>query len=110
MPKIHLTDTFVSTAVCPTGKGQEIYWDYPVDAAGQIRNGSVSGLGLRVTALGAKSFVHAYRFNRKRYRKALGSIIVMSVASARMAVTNRERLIEAGENPDMDETNPRRIH
>lgn len=110
MPKIHLTDTYVANAICPPGKDQEIFWDYPVDAMGTIRNGSVAGLGLRVTALGAKSFVHAYQFNRKRYRKVLGSIIVLSVASARMAVANRERLLEAGENPDMDETNPRRIH
>ncbi len=110
MPKIHLTDAFVANAGCPPNKDQEIYWDYPVDGVGQIRNGSVSGLGLRVTVLGAKSFVHAYLFNGKRYRKALGSIVVLSVASARMAVTNRERLLQAGENPDRDESNPRRIH
>jgi integrase len=110
MPKIYLTDALVYNAQCPDGKDQEIYWDYPVGADGQIRNGSVSGLGLRVTALGAKSFVHTYQFNGKRYRKALGSIVVLNVASARLAVGNRERQLEAGENPDLDQTDPRRAH
>lgn len=110
MAKIHLTDLFVANAVCPPKKDQEIFWDYPVAADGQIRNGSVSGLGLRVTELGNKSFIHAYRFNGKRYRKVLGSTVVLSVSSARMAVAQRERQLEAGENPDLDDNDPRRAH
>ncbi len=110
MPKIHLTDSFVFEARCPPGKDQEIYWDYPVGADGSIRNGSVSGLGLRVTALGNKTFVHAYVFNHRRIRKALGSTVVLSVSSARMAVTERQRKVDAGENPDLDENDPRRMH
>lgn len=99
MPKLFLTDPFVSGASCPAGKDQEIYWDYPVGGDGVIRSGSVSGLGLRVTALGNKTFVHAYVFNQKRHRKALGSSIVLSVSSARMAVVEREKQLEAGETP-----------
>jgi integrase len=110
MPKIYLTDSLILTAGCPADKDQEIYWDYPVGADGQSRNGSVSGLGLRVTALGSKSFVHAYQFNGKRYRKALGSPVVLNVASARLTVGQRERQLEAGENPDFEEDNPRRAH
>ncbi|MFK0207723.1 tyrosine-type recombinase/integrase [Agrobacterium sp. NPDC090283] len=110
MPKIYLTDLLVSGASCPAEKDQEIYWDYPVGGDGVIRNGSVSGLGLRVTALGNKTFVHAYMFNQKRHRKALGSNIVLNVASARLAVIDREKRLEAGENPDLDENDPRRIH
>ena len=110
MPKFYLTDTLVLTANCPTGKDQEIYWDYPVGTDGHIRNGSVSGLGLRVTALGNKTFVHAYQFNGKRYRKALGSTILLNVASARLSVGQRERQLEAGENPDFDGEDPRRAH
>ncbi|MCW0983287.1 integrase family protein [Agrobacterium sp. BT-220-3] len=110
MPKLFLTDPFVSGASCPAGKDQEIYWDYPVGGDGVIRSGSVSGLGLRVTALGNKTFVHAYVFNQKRHRKALGSSIVLSVSSARMAVVEREKQLEAGENPDLDENDPRRVH
>lgn len=110
MPKIYLTDNLVFEALCPAGKDQEIYWDYPVGADGRIRNGSVSGLGLRVTTLGAKSFVHAYQFNGKRCRKVLGTAVALDVGSARLSVRNREQQLEAGENPDLDSTNPRRAH
>lgn len=109
MPKIYLTDAFIFEARCPAGKDQEIYWDYPVGGDGSIRNGSVSGLGLRVTALGNKTFVHAYIFNHRRIRKALGSTVVLGVSSARMAVTERQRKVDVGENPDLDENDPRRI-
>ncbi|MFS8050872.1 tyrosine-type recombinase/integrase [Rhizobium sp. BR 314] len=110
MPKLYLTDSVVFSASCPAGKDQEIYWDYPLGTDGQIRNGSVSGLGLRVTALGNKTFVHAYQFAGKRYRKALGSTVILNVASARLAVGQRERQIQAGENPDLDDDDPRRTH
>jgi len=110
MPKLFLDDSVVLTSDCPSEKDQEIYWDHPVGQDGRIRNGSVSGLGLRVTALGHKSFVHAYQFNGKRYRKALGSTVVFNVASARMAVGQRQRQLEAGENPDFEDSDTRRAH
>ncbi len=108
MPNIYLTDDLVFRVTCPAKKDQEIYWDYPVGEGGAIRSGSVSGLGLRVTALGNRTFVHAYIFNQKRHRRSLGSTIVLNVASARLAVINREQQLKAGENPDADENDPRR--
>ncbi|WP_245331323.1 integrase family protein [Mesorhizobium sophorae] len=110
MPKLFLTDDLVFTASCPLGKGQEIYWDYPVGVDGRIRSDSVSGLGLRVTELGHKAFVHAYTFNGRRYRTVLGSTVVLNVSSARLAVGKRQRRLEAGNNPDFDRTDPRRAH
>ncbi|MER8606591.1 integrase family protein [Mesorhizobium sp. M0663] len=110
MPKLFLDESVVLAADCPSEKDQEIYWDHPVGQDRRIRNGSVSGLGLRVTALGHKSFVHAYQFNGKRYRKALGSTVVLNVASARLAVGQRQRQLEAGENPDFDDRDTRRAH
>jgi integrase len=110
MPKLYLTDPFVSNVLCPAGKDQEIYWDHPLGEDGHIRNGSMAGLGLRVTAMAAKSFIHAYQFNGKRYRKTLGSSVVLSVSSARLEVHNRQRQLKAGENPDLDRTDPRRMH
>jgi integrase len=110
LAKVFLTETVLSSAICPQNKDQEIYWDYPVASDGQIRNGSMPGLGLRVTALGNKSFVHAYRFNGKRYRKVLGSTVLLSIASARLTVAQRERQLAAGENPDLDNADPRRAH
>lgn len=110
MPKIFLTDEVVFEAICPDDKDQEFFWDYAVAANGQIHNGSVSGLGLRVTALGHKAFVHAYRFNGKRCRSVLGTAAVLSVASARLAVISREQELEAGRDPDVDRVDPRRKH
>ncbi|MER8995573.1 integrase family protein [Mesorhizobium sp. M0678] len=110
MPKLFLDESVVLSADCPSEKDQEIYWDHPVGRDRRIRNGSVSGLGLRVTALGHKSFVHAYQFNGKRYRKALGSTVLLNVASARLAVGQRQRQLEAGENPDFDDRDTRRAH
>lgn len=110
MPRLFLTDSLIHSAHCPSGKDQELYWDHPVGADGHIRNGSVSGLGLRVTALGHKSFVHAYQFNGKRYRKALGSTVSLDVSSARQAVGERQRRLDAGENPDFDDVDTRRAH
>lgn len=110
MPKLFLEDSFVLGASCPPEKDQEFYWDHPVGQDGRIRNGSVAGLGLRVTELGHKSFVHAYHFNGKRYRKALGTTVVLNVASARMAVGQRQRQLEAGENPDFEDSPGGRTH
>ncbi|MBM2716154.1 DUF4102 domain-containing protein [Mesorhizobium caraganae] len=58
----------MKTLTCPAGRDQITYWDHPIGQDGRIRNGSVSALGLRVTALGRKSFIHDYKFNGKRYR------------------------------------------
>ncbi|HVV71630.1 MAG TPA: integrase family protein [Verrucomicrobiae bacterium] len=105
-----MTDEFVFSVLCPAGKDQEIYWDYAVAENGQIRNGSVSGLGVRVTALGSKAFVHGYQLNGKRCRKVLGSTVVLSVASARLKVIQRQQELEAGKDPDLDRIDPRRKH
>lgn len=110
MPQLFLTDDTVLWASCPSGKDQEIYWDYPVGDGGRIRNGSVAGLGLRVTALGNKTFVHAYQFNGRRCRKALGSATTQSVSSARLAVIERQKQLDAGKDPDLDRIDTRRKH
>ncbi|CVI17455.1 putative integrase protein [Agrobacterium fabacearum CFBP 5771] len=110
MPRLYLTDALVREARCPAGKDQEIYWDCPVASDGSIKHGSVAGLGLRVTVLGNKTFVHGYIFNRRRIRKAIGSTVVLTVAAARMAVSDRERKVDTGENPDLDENDASRIH
>lgn len=110
MPSLFLTDAFVFNAHCPSGKDQEIYWDHPIAEGGRVRNGSVSGLGLRVTALGRKAFVHAYQLNGRRYRKAIGSTVSMNVGEARLAVIERQQELDAGENPDINRVDPRRKH
>jgi len=89
----------VKNAVCGEGKSQEIFCDCPEDRLGAIHSGSVSGLGLRVTAKGAKSFVHAYRFNGRAKRRVIGTPANMNVASARLLVQQRNSEIESGIDP-----------
>lgn len=109
MPKIFLSDTFVQNVQFPTDKSQEFYWDHPTTPDGKVLSGSVTGLGLRVTAMGNKAFVHAYAFNGQRRRMVLGSPPVLNVASARLAVGTRERQISSGESPDLA-IDPRKKH
>src|SRR5689334_15727121 len=106
MPQIYLSDALVSNAICTAGKKQEIFWDHSIGADGQVRKGAVSGLGLRVSYLGHKSFVHDYQWRGRRRRQVLGTTTVLNVGSARIAVTNRERLLSMGENPDADNVDP----
>ena len=100
LAKIFLTDAIVEMAICAPDKSQEIFRDGPKGMDGKIRSGSVTGLGLRVTALGAKTFVHSYRFNGKHRRAAIGTPTNMNVASARLLVMAREQQIEQGIDPD----------
>ncbi|WP_349958058.1 integrase family protein [Rhizobium sp. ZPR3] len=97
-----MTDSVVLTLNCQSGRRQEFYWDHPVGIDGRTRNGSVSGLGLRVTNLGRRSFIHDYRFKGERYRKILGTPANVSVASVRLLVGERLKELEAGKNPDAD--------
>jgi len=110
MPKLFLDASVIASASCPSEKNLEIYWDHAVGRDGRVRNGSVTGLGLCVTALGFKSFVHGYQFNGKGYRKTLGSNVILSVSSARLMVAERQRRLEAGDNPDADGSDTRRAH
>lgn len=100
MPKVYLTDTLVARAKCPPDKDQELFWDNPIGDDGRVRHGAIGGLALRVTAQGAKSFIHGYVFNGRRRRKVLGPATVHTVASARLLVAERERQLAAGNSPD----------
>lgn len=100
MAKIFLTDALVKTAACAPDKSQEIIRDSSKGVDGKIRSGSVTGLGLRITPLGAKSFVHSYRFNGKHRRAVIGNPTNMNVASARLIVMARDQQIEQGIDPD----------
>lgn len=100
MSKFFLTDAFVSSARCPEGKDQELFWDFPKGLDGKIRSGAQKGLGLRVTEHGHLAFVHMYRFDGKRRRMVLGQPPLLNVGSARLLVQQRNSQIERGEDPD----------
>lgn len=101
MAKLFLTDTLIKTATCPEGKSQEIIHDTARGVDGKLRNGSIQGLGFRITAQGAKSFIHTFRFNGKSKRHVIGSPANMNVASARMIVQQRNLEIDEGNDPSL---------
>lgn len=101
MPKIYLNDTFVNQSHCPSGKGQELFWDHPRGLDGKVRNGAVKGLGLRVTGHGDKAFVHTFDWGGHRKRIKIGKPPHMNVGSARLLVAQRERHLLNGDNPDL---------
>lgn len=107
VPNLFLTDSFISNIKCPSGKDQIIYWDHPKTLDGRIRNGSQPGLGLRVTANGAKAFIHGYQFNGKRKRAVVGKTQSMSITAARLSVQERNGQIDDGINPEALKTNHR---
>ncbi len=69
-----------------------------------MRNNSVAGLGIRVTAQGAKSFVHTFRFNGKFKRHVIGTPANLNVASARLKVLQRNLDIEQGADPSAQQS------
>uniref|UniRef100_UPI000A62C702 tyrosine-type recombinase/integrase n=2 Tax=Leisingera sp. ANG-M1 TaxID=1577895 RepID=UPI000A62C702 len=100
LARLYLTDTLVRTSICEPAKSQEIIRDCALGVDGKMRNDSVSGLGLRITSQGAKSFIHNYRYNGKARRKVIGTPDTMNVSSARLIVKQRNTEIEQGIDPD----------
>ena len=108
--KVFLTNDIIAKAKCPTGKDQIIYWDHPSSIDGKVHNGSQSGLGFRITALGAKSFVHTYYFNGKRRRETIGQADRISLNSARLLVQTRNEKIIEGKDPSEGKIDYRKKH
>jgi len=86
MPNIKLTDPFIRNFPKPE-KRLEYYDTY------------VSGLIVRITPTGHKSFSYRYRFNNKVKRFTIGSYPKISLADARAEVGNLERKIKDGIDP-----------
>lgn len=63
MERVRLTLERITALTCPTGKQQAFLWD-----------SEAIGLAVRVTAMGAKSFVFESKLNRKTIRITLGDV------------------------------------
>jgi integrase len=88
MPTVRLTDRFVATAVAPTGERAE-FWD-----------AQVSGLGLRVSDRGRKTWIVRYRTLRRRQpRFTLGTYPAISLADARGKAIDTMRAAQNGADP-----------
>ena len=86
MPKEKLTDSFVKKTR-PPESGRLEYWDT-----------TVSGLGLRITAGGVKSWCIRYRAGTKHRRFTLGTYPALSLSKAREEALEAIRKVKKGQD------------
>lgn len=96
MPKVKLTDAFVKSAkAMPTVTGKLVVTEYADE--------TISGLALRVTPAGVKSWTYRYRSKGKQKCLSLGKADVVSLANARQAAKVEIGKVAAGGDPVRDE-------
>jgi integrase len=101
MPKYKLNDSYIRNPKMPDGsplpkdKRVEIYDDHY----------SVTGLALRVTKTGYKSFVFRYWFDGKAKRFTIGKYPVVSLAEARDEARELYKLVIKGKDPLAEKNN-----
>lgn len=78
----------VAGFTCATGKQQSIFWD-----------GKTPGLGLRVTALGAKSYIFESKLEGKTIRMTIGDQRTWGIGKAQSEATRLKALIDQGTDP-----------
>jgi integrase len=78
----------VAGFTCATGKQQSIFWD-----------GKTPGLGLRVTALGAKSYIFESKLDGKTIRMTIGDQRTWGIGKAQGEATRLKALIDQGTDP-----------
>jgi len=83
--KVKLTDRFCANVKCST---RTDYFDE-----------DTTGLALRVTETGSKSWTFNYTFNDKRTRMTLGSYPSISLSGARTKAIEAQMAVEAGTDP-----------
>jgi integrase len=86
--KANFTAERITGFKCPSDKQQSIYWDakYP-------------GLGVRVTAKGAKSFVYEGRLHGKTLRLTIGNAKAWPIGKAQTEAARLKTLIDQGIDP-----------
>jgi integrase len=67
-----------------------------------------TGLGVRVSPKGRKSFIYMYRFGGKARRMGLGTCPAISLASARVKHANAKELLAKGTDPGARQTERKR--
>lgn len=78
----------VTAYKCEVGKNQSIFWD-----------GKTPGLGLRVTAAGAKSYIFQARLHGVSIRLTVGDVRTWTVAEAQEEATRLKTLTDKGIDP-----------
>lgn len=86
--KKNFTAEVIATYQCKAGKSQTIYWD-----------AKTTGLGLRVTSTGAKSYIFETSLNNKTIRITIGDIRTYSIKAAQVEATNLKATTDKGIDP-----------
>lgn len=85
-------DNFTSARVdafkCAEGRQQSIYWD-----------GKTPGLGVRVTAKGAKSYIFETTLNGKTLRITIGDVRTWTISQAQAKATTYKAQTDSGVDP-----------
>jgi len=85
----NFTAARVAEFTCPAGKQQAIYWD-----------GKQPGLGLRVTAAGARAYVFEACCQGRTVRVTIGSPSAWTIDAARKEAARLRVLVDSGINPN----------
>ncbi|MDN7458596.1 tyrosine-type recombinase/integrase [Burkholderia cenocepacia] len=88
MTKQNFTAARVAGFECEPGKQQTIYWD-----------AKTPGLGLRVTAAGARSYIFESRLFGKTIRLTIGNVQVWDLGRARTEAARLKTLVDDGRDP-----------
>jgi len=86
--KKNFTVELIAGYECKVGKAQTIYWD-----------AKTSGLGLRVTSAGAKSYIFETSLNNKTIRITIGDVRTYSIKAAQIEATNLKAMTDKGIDP-----------
>lgn len=84
----NFTSTRVDAFRCAEGRQQSIYWD-----------GKTPGLGVRVTAKGAKSYIFETTLNGKTLRITIGDVRTWSISQAQAKATVYKAQTDSGIDP-----------
>ncbi len=88
MAKVNFTADRVAVFQCEVGKQQSIMWD-----------AKTPGLGLRVTAAGARSYVFETRLGGKTIRITIGDVRTWTVGKAQAEATRHKAQTDQGIDP-----------
>ncbi|WP_332855161.1 tyrosine-type recombinase/integrase [Duganella sp. S19_KUP01_CR8] len=88
MAKVNFTADRVAAFQCETGKQQSIMWD-----------AKTPGLGLRITAAGARSYIFETRLQGKTLRITIGDVRTWTVAKAQAEATRYKAQTDQGIDP-----------
>ncbi|QQC63792.1 tyrosine-type recombinase/integrase [Paraburkholderia ginsengisoli] len=99
MAKINFTAGRINGHSCPNGKAQAFLWD-----------SGASGLGLRATAAGARTFIWQGKVGGGTVRMSIGDPRDWGIDDARDEARRLKRLVDAGKDPREEAAEQRAAH